>query len=424
MESRIFSAIFSGKSFIDAAIATRKMKSFSDFVPEIMRSCKLSRREVDSCPLQPNETMIRETMKAIPDSDDDPVYGEVPDKISNELHVQLAKISLADLVRGHETMIIDGWRSASPEIKAEIYQRGVTFPVSILTRQISFLWSCFKLSTPSIDILTKDAFDLVSDTKLDAKVTEEMVEQAFPHDIFLSMQKSLNGFFEIAVLRRGQNVWIVGGRTDPKNRPFAYGKLVQFVALGRVNLVDQIGRMTRSNVADSIVEGQAESDRNLREKIRRLTGHDPDEYVDSFSKNFIPEEERRRSAERVAELAMFVMKLRLMMTAEKAPIDMVHSEVGRSVSHGGVQMPPGKEGGIRYAVISLTKEFEQASREHSASGEKLDKFGKKIVEKQIGGFLRRQHYGPGNSLEKFIYIAPFVNRFWVNTGIHVTRIVK
>ena len=424
MKSRIFTAIFDGRSFIDAALAVRKMKSFGDFIPEILRSCKLSRAAIDACPLQPNETMIRETMKAIPDSDDDPVYGEVPDRISNELHVTLAKISLTDLLRGHERMIIDAWRSASPEIRAEIYQRGVTFPVSILTRQISFLWSCFKMKTPSIDILTKDAFDLVASTKLDSKVTEEMVEQAFPHDIFLSMQKSLNGFFEIAALRRGQNVWIIGGRIDPKNKPFAYGKLVQFVALGRVNLVDQIGRMTRSNVADSIIEGQAESDRNLREKIRRLTGNDPDEYVDSFSKNFIPEEERRRSAEHVAELAMFIMKLRLMMTAEKAPIDMIHSEVGRSVWHGGVQMPPGKEDGIRYSVISLTREFEKALVEHRSSGEKLDTFGKKVIEKQISGFLRKQHYGPGNSLEKFIYISPFVNRFWVNTGIHVTRIIK
>ena len=422
---RVINAIFQGKSFIDAAIAVRKMKDLTDFLPEVMRGSKLTGLDLKKAALVPNKDDIAEMLARISDRDDDPLYGALPDQVSNALHYELARISLADFTKGFRNEFLSGWAYADAETMHDVYRQGVTLPVSVLNRQITFLWHAFKQNSPSIDVLTKDAFDLVESTKLDANVTADMVEQAFPKDLFISMQKPFKGLLEVAMLRRGMNVYVVSGKFDKSAERFTSSTPVQYLVLGRVDMTKQIGGMTRKSVSESIIDGARESNEFMRSRLAEVSSkEEADRYMDKYETNFVSKEQQSKESEWIAEIVMFVMKLRLMMTAEKAPIEMVSSVVGQSVSHAGVQLPPGKEDGLSFSVISLTRDFEEARRQSRSTGEKLDKFGKKIVEKQIGGFLRRQHYGPGNSLSKYIYIAPFTNRFWVNTGIHITKIVK
>jgi len=192
-----------------------------------------------------------------------------------------------------------------------------------------------------------------------------------------------------------------------------------------VDLVKQIGHMTKRTVSESIVEEHDANTVQLNRKLEEM-GLKPEareKVIDIFDKSFVGKEEQDEAAGIVADLALFVMKLRLMMAAEKTPVETVRSVVGERSYHDGVELPPGKDG-LSFSVISLTKEYRDARSRGEPSGERLDMVGRKMVEKTVGAFLRRQHFGQGNKLVKYVWIAPFTNRFWVRTGIKVTRIIK
>ena len=423
-------AIFRGKPFIECALSVRKMKSLGDFIPEIVKGCGLVQADVDNCPIKSNPTTTESFLKSVPDMDD-PVFGPVPDQVSNAIHGKLCDTMLADMAKGNERMAAAAVKAASSEQLLDLWNRGVMYPVSILTRQVSFLWYSFKAHDPSIDILTKDAFDLVKDTKLDENVTADMVEAAFPRDVFLNIRGgSVHGFSEIAAMRRGGQVAIACGQEVDRRNGDLEGigaAACPFVVLGSVDLAGNAGRINRGSLSDSVIEIR---DRNAMDLDQRLKerGLEDDEiskvhdiFFDGFHKSKSGE---GKAAGIVADLAMFVLKLRLMLLSEKSPVEEIHSSAGGRTYHDGVELPPGRSG-LSFSVVSLTKEFRDAvSRPSSDSGRKLDKFGKNMVEKHIAGFIRRQRYGKGNALSKYIYIAPFTNRFWVNSGVHVTKIVK
>lgn len=54
----------------------------------------------------------------------------------------------------------------------------------------------------------------------------------------------------------------------------------------------------------------------------------------------------------------------------------------------------------------------------------LDKEGKVQRLTPVVGFLKRQHYGPNNSLVKTIFVEPHERQAWVNEGLRIIKVTK
>ena len=83
-------------------------------------------------------------------------------------------------------------------------------------------------------------------------------------------------------------------------------------------------------------------------------------------------------------------------------------------------------GTLNYQRVSLTTEYRTAIGAQSDSDEVvvLDKEGKELKATKVRGFLRRQHYGPENSLIKTVYIDAHESHSWMKTGLRIVKVVK
>ena len=83
-------------------------------------------------------------------------------------------------------------------------------------------------------------------------------------------------------------------------------------------------------------------------------------------------------------------------------------------------------GTLNHQRISLTTEYRAAIKDQSNSDEVvvLDKEGKELRATKVRGFLRRQHYGPENSLIKTVYIDAHESHSWKKTGLRIVKVVK
>ena len=412
----IHTLLFHDRSLVDAAVEVSKYRSMSDFRPRILRDLGLTEADVRNSPFTVLKDVIERGLKMAQDTDDE-LYGQVPNRVSDALLADMWEAAAAYAAK-NVPELVEAVRRSEGDGGMSYLHNYVLANVIMLNRQASFLWFSFKESRPCIDMVTKEACELVNSTKLDAGVTKEMLDDAFAEDRYVCMSSSsVDGFREIACMKRGSRLSVVCGqsvdgdtvlvRKGFSNQPFS--------VVGSLNLDELAGRMTERNMRENGREMQRLSDSDsIRDISAKVWGEESEEHA---------EERYRISGEIATDLVAFVLKLRLLLGMEKTPVARLRTQEGSSVSLDGVSTPPGKRG-ISYSVVSLTREFVKARSEWRAEGGRLDRFGKDLVAKQIAGFIRRQHYGEGNKLEKFVYIAPFTNRFWVNSGVRLRKIVK
>ena len=415
-EKAIHTRLFHDRSLVDAAVEVSKFGGMMDFRPRLLKDLGLSEADIARCPLRIQKDAMEETLKALPDREDS-LFGQVPNRISDALLVTMWEASAAYTAKALPEFFREATKLGADRDSLTFMHNYLLTNVTMLNRQMSFLWYSFKEATPCIDVVTKEACELVNGTKLDANVTKEMLDSAFEKDRYVCLSVPVDGFKEIVCMRRGGRVsvlcgQITSGETVLNKR--GYGNQ-PFSVIGSLNVDDLVGRMTRRNMTENGTEMQRLNDNaSIRDVSEAVWGPEAPEHA---------EERYRISGEVVTDIVSFVLKLRILLGMEKTPVAQLRTQEGTYVSLDGVSTPPEKRG-ISYSVVSLTKEFRKARSEWRGDGEKLDRFGKDLVAKQIAGFIRRQHYGEGNKLSKFIYIAPFTNRFWVNSGVHITRIVK
>ena len=80
---------------------------------------------------------------------------------------------------------------------------------------------------------------------------------------------------------------------------------------------------------------------------------------------------------------------------------------------------------INYQRVSLTTAYKNSvHRNQNVDTLVLDKEGKTLRAIMVRGFLRRQHYGPGNSLVKTVYIDSHESHSWKLDGIRIVQVVK
>ncbi|MCQ2403317.1 MAG: hypothetical protein MJ202_06280 [Lentisphaeria bacterium] len=117
-----------------------------------------------------------------------------------------------------------------------------------------------------------------------------------------------------------------------------------------------------------------------------------------------------------------VFKFVLLSQCEKQPLEI--SNLYRKASN------PEKArktlGKLRPQRVSLTTVYRSAMNRFSHSNDtiSLDKEGKVLRVTEVRGFIRRQHYGPGNSLVKSVFIEAHQSHAWMKEGIRIITVVK
>lgn len=121
------------------------------------------------------------------------------------------------------------------------------------------------------------------------------------------------------------------------------------------------------------------------------------------------------------EAMLFALKFVLLLKTDKQPL-VTERQYKKHKDEGKERETRGY---LSHQVVSLTTRYAQAMKVWKPTDRvELDKEGKKLTTIEVHGFVRRQHYGPGNSLIKFVYIEAHDREAWVREGIRVISVVK
>lgn len=122
------------------------------------------------------------------------------------------------------------------------------------------------------------------------------------------------------------------------------------------------------------------------------------------------------------EAMSFIFKFLLLKQTEKQPL-----EVARQYKKFKDEEKERKvRGYVTQQVVSLTTRYKIAMDRCRTDSEvvELDKEGKVQKLTPVVGFLRRQHYGPNNSLIKTVFIEPHERQAWVNEGLRIIKVTR
>lgn len=414
----VFDALFKGMSLTDVAVKVRRMDKPEDMIPFILRGLDLTQADIDNSPLKVDEDVIRAAVESVPASDD-----EVEENVYNALRLPSLKVCSTilgkSLLNRRKDYLLDIEKKQSHQSTALVFIHEIA---DHLIGQAVFIWQHFHESGAEITTVAKDAFELVSSTRLQTNLTPDILENVFDRDIFLELPKPIHGFLELCFVRRGDLVFVYVGRRT-KGKSLESGKLPGFMLARAVNIKKQFGAITETSLAETFDDGID----FLEDEVARWMDevNAPESVKSEMHADFHAtdgESVRALSELRrfIFDAIVFVTKLRLMILAEKPPVEETRTCIGKGVAGEGMK----HRSEITVSVVSLTRDFRDARASYESKGGHIDKTGKKVVEKFIAGFIRRQHYGHNNALVKTIFVSPFTNRFWVNAGVHVTKVVK
>lgn len=81
-------------------------------------------------------------------------------------------------------------------------------------------------------------------------------------------------------------------------------------------------------------------------------------------------------------------------------------------------------GTLNYQRVSLSERcrYVVSKTDRTEETVSLSKEGKERQAVRVRGFLRRQHYGPGNSLTKFVYIEEHDSFSWIRVGLRIIKV--
>lgn len=414
----VFDALFKGMSLTDVAVKVRRMDKPEDMIPFLLRGLDLTQADIDNSPLKVDEDVVRLVLGITPTSDDN-----VEESVENALRPPALKVCAALVGRELLKNGKEGFFK-SIENNANIQSEMVVFVWEVATifiGQVICLWSWFHKSSAEVTTVAKDAYELVSSTRLQTNLTPDILEKVFERDIFLELPKPIHGFLDLCFIRDADYVFVyIGSRA--KGKTFDSIKMPSFSrGIPVLNVKEQFGAITGEGISESVVNGSNFVTDVVGEWLNKTGMTEAAELSQDETKRFLEDFENCRSVKGfLFDAIVFVTKLRLMLLAEKPPVEETRTRIGK----GGAGEGPKHRSEITVSVVSLTRDFREARASYESKGGHIDKTGKKVVEKFIAGFIRRQHYGQNNALVKTIFVSPFTNRFWVNAGVHVTKVVK
>lgn len=413
----VFDALFKGMSLTDVAVKVRRMDKPEDMIPFILRGLNLTQSDIERGPLQYDPETARAIVDATPKSND--ATEELVHGALFPASVQICSAMLGRfLLERNNGELLKICEDTSNQVASLVYIHEIS---DLLILQADFLWRYFHESNADITTVEKDAFELVSSTRLQTNLTPDILEKVFERNIFLELPRPIHGFLELCFIRRGGFVFVYVGRRT-KGESLKTGKLPAFMLVRAVNIKKQFGAITETSLAETFDDGIDFLEDEVAKWMDEVGA--PEAVKREMHEDFKPLNESPRALSEVQrfifDAIVFVTKLRLMLLAEKPPVEETQTCIGK----GGAVESPKHRSEITVSIVSLTKDFREARATYESKGGRIDKTGKKVVEKFIAGFIRRQHYGQNNALVKTIFVSPFTNRFWVNAGVHVTKVVK
>lgn len=409
-------AIFQKRSFTDCAVKIARMDSPLCLARELQTALGVSDADIASCQFCMDEREFSIRLREIPDADNE-VFGPYYDKLENFLYPRVRNIVVAKICKE-----LRGDITGVPETVAIEIMKVAS---RLVQDQCVFLWTMFRERPAKIMSITKDAFKIVDSTKLQTGLSFDVLDQAFRDDLFIEVPVAVGCSMEFGFLRRKNLVFPFYGR---KSQLVAKNGVVciPFGPLPPIDIERVSKTATEGAFQESMTDGILATAR-MRERAHDAHfGRDSDDAFDSLdaARTKLDENGVGVVSGDLFKCFSFAAKLRLMLLAERNPVEERTANIGSSVFFDGIQTPPQKKDGVTYSVVSLTRDFREARASYESKGGHIDKTGKKVVEKFIAGFIRRQHYGQNNALVKTIFVSPFTNRFWVNAGVHITKVVK
>ncbi|MCQ2367414.1 MAG: hypothetical protein MJ109_00165 [Kiritimatiellae bacterium] len=117
----------------------------------------------------------------------------------------------------------------------------------------------------------------------------------------------------------------------------------------------------------------------------------------------------------------FVLKFVLMMQADKQILD-IHRTYKEFKDK---KKERESRGLVSHQTVALTQRYRIHMDRCRTDSQVvvLDKEGKILKTTMVTGFIRQQHYGPGNTLVKTIFIEPHETHVWINEGLRITKVV-
>lgn len=132
--------------------------------------------------------------------------------------------------------------------------------------------------------------------------------------------------------------------------------------------------------------------------------------------------EEKELDERMHRAMSFVFKFLLLRQTEKQPLEVVRQYKKFKDEKKEREI----RGYVSQQVVSLTTRYKIAMDRCRTDSEvvELDKEGKVQKLTPVVGFLRRQHYGPNNSLIKTVFVEPHERQAWVNEGLRIIKVTR
>ncbi|MBQ4385350.1 MAG: hypothetical protein II823_05455 [Kiritimatiellae bacterium] len=117
---------------------------------------------------------------------------------------------------------------------------------------------------------------------------------------------------------------------------------------------------------------------------------------------------------------MYAFKFIILRKLDQVPI-IVESQFKR---HNNPRKEKQIYGTLNYQRVSLTERCRYVVNKTDRIEETvtLGKEGKERQSVRVRGFIRRQHYGPGNSLTKFVYIEEHDSFSWIRVGLRIIKV--
>lgn len=288
-----------------------------------------------------------------------------------------------------------------------VHEKDMSFVRDYFAKQLCYSWRLFKGAAPTVLHISDDAFRLLESTDIDSQCAEDAFHEMFDEQpvrmIRFSnrtskVKPSTIDMFAIC----DEDIVHVGYATKLPGTP-TYVSLAAYTA----ECLYHGGEPSRPDYISS--------DDTVKSAI------------DIFSKQAIDFMVKVHVLEKVGKPPIEVGRTRSVKSAGEA-IARSGGDVGMLQDES--RMLPGlppDDCCVTYSVVRLSKSYAER-RERDTDNDNdgprghRDLSGLILHEKQVRGFIRRQHYGKGNGQVKTIFIAPFVNRFWTRSGLHIRKV--
>ena len=290
------------------------------------------------------------------------VYTERLAEAATQMHDRRTEIESVPLIKFGKVKLFD--ENGSMTIDGQIYD--------FLSRSPQHDHNCFRFS--------KEAIDLINNVKLDQEsldFIEDIRSERFDVDLKLG--------FDAAPVDPEHPDRILYGIFDAEENYFA--RNLKAFMMYRIS--------TRDGNTSIFTELCGGSENN------------PSSAMTCGMYDFLPGD---TDSEKNVAAVTFALKFFVIYNATKSPLTLVSCSKEKQGNRSG-NGNYSDSGSARHYYVTLSKDFRERRKAAVSYGVR-DKTGLELIPTQVSGYIRTQHYGPGNRETRLIWVDGFVRGQW------------